>query len=672
MSELNVCRICLRTRSKSYECNRFQLKNYYEEILGSKVFTTDGLPQTFCVECATMLHKYHKFKEKCHIGLKLLTDILHNEPITYNAVCKVKKQCKTLHSTLEIVTVYTNRVRTYFVKENRHTNKNNLKKIIDDELSNDVDWNDPDIDPVGEVYDSPDCNNTHKVTDESVMEVEDNKQTDIIHENLDLQPIYNPNVVFIDDKVEVRCNDISKDINIENKEDIISKDNRKKKKKGRKKKEKEVKIKKCRDIRKNTKISVTMSKKQDSFKATNKKMNILEGKNWKKISLSEDEAQKEFNARSEDRKYIAAAFKCTDCYKGFSKEEMLNRHRQLRHNKSDRFECRFCHMHFSMDCYLRKHMRQHYTKYECQRCQRICPLETTALLHEEFHTGDVKKCAHCNKEFRHLSTYYTHLRTHRSEHVCTLCGVSFVSMAGLHMHKKVKHVNNEVEHSEDEANQQEVNTYCERCDIRFETRKAYEEHLSHSVLHVDNAEEPDLDEEVTDVTCKTKYRKPMRMKTKPTTCRQCGKHFETQAACLKHHLAEHPRTAFTTDRYVCEICGVSLAPGSIAAHQNRHTRRKLYPCDICGRTFNVSVVLKRHMLVHTGERPISCNLCDKRFTRTQSMKLHYRTYHLKQPYPKRNKRKKKEDHPEASDSDLMYLLDASLTRSTHKNTQSLH
>ncbi|KAM3958154.1 uncharacterized protein ACR2FA_007793 [Aphomia sociella] len=611
MSELNICRICLRTQAKSYNLDQFQLKSYYEEITGSKI-KSDDLPQTFCYECATILHKYHKFKEKCYIGLNVLKEILHKGPVY------------SIH-------------------------------------------NDPDFDPVAN--DTFEQDIKEKPNDDIL---ERTNKKDIMIEKIDEQSVYNPTVVFIDDKEEILSSDSSNNLCIVEEEEIEIKDNHRKRKKGRKKKEIEVKNKKSRKSRKNTKISIPLSKKKDSFKATNKKLNILEGKNWKKISLSEDEAQKEFKGRSEDRKYIAAAFKCTDCYKGFSKEEMLNRHRQLRHNESDRFECRFCHMRFSMDCYLRKHMRQHYTKYECQRCQRICPLESTALLHEEFHSGDVKKCAHCNKEFRHLSTYYTHLRTHRSEHVCTLCGVSFVSMAGLHMHKKVKHVNNEIERSEDETCHEEVNTYCERCDIRFETRKAYEEHLSHSVLHVDNAEELDVNQEITDATRKAKYRKPMRAKTKPTTCRQCGKHFETQAACLKHHLAEHPRTAFTTDRYVCEVCGVSLAPGSIAAHQNRHTRRKLYPCEVCGRTFNVSVVLKRHMLVHTGERPIACNLCDKRFTRTQSMKLHYRTFHLKQPYPKRNRRKKKDEQPETSDPDLMFLLDSSVTTgSTHKNNSKL-
>ncbi|XP_026318322.1 zinc finger protein 596-like isoform X2 [Hyposmocoma kahamanoa] len=136
-------------------------------------------------------------------------------------------------------------------------------------------------------------------------------------------------------------------------------------------------------------------------------------------------------------------------------------------------------------------------------------------------------------------------------------------------------------------------------------------------------------------------RKKKRTHRKPTTCHQCGEHFDTQAACMKHHLTMHPRTSFCPpqERHICEICGASLAPGSVATHINMHTRAKVHTCETCGRAFHSSVGLKRHMVTHTGEKPFACSLCDKRFTQSNSMKLHYKTFHLKQPYPKRRKNK---------------------------------
>ncbi|XP_039745402.1 uncharacterized protein LOC120623430 isoform X2 [Pararge aegeria] len=80
MSELKICRICLRTEAKVYNYDQFQLKSYYEEVLALKVSETDELPHYFCFECATLLHKFHKFKEKCYSGQKALKDMLSKGP----------------------------------------------------------------------------------------------------------------------------------------------------------------------------------------------------------------------------------------------------------------------------------------------------------------------------------------------------------------------------------------------------------------------------------------------------------------------------------------------------------------------------------------------------------------------------------------------------------------
>ncbi|KPJ21324.1 Zinc finger protein 439 [Papilio machaon] len=134
-------------------------------------------------------------------------------------------------------------------------------------------------------------------------------------------------------------------------------------------------------------------------------------------------------------------------------------------------------------------------------------------------------------------------------------------------------------------------------------------------------------------------RKLKRKRRKPTTCYQCGLQFESQSACLRHHQAQHPRTSFFPPhlRHICEICGASLAPGSVSTHQNLHSRERVHGCHHCGKDFYSRVALKRHQVTHTGEKPFPCPQpqCEKRFTQSNSMKLHYRTYHLKHPYPKR-------------------------------------
>lgn len=41
MSDLKICRVCLRTEAKVYNYNKYQLKYYYEEVMALKVSFID-------------------------------------------------------------------------------------------------------------------------------------------------------------------------------------------------------------------------------------------------------------------------------------------------------------------------------------------------------------------------------------------------------------------------------------------------------------------------------------------------------------------------------------------------------------------------------------------------------------------------------------------------------
>lgn len=85
----------------------------------------------------------------------------------------------------------------------------------------------------------------------------------------------------------------------------------------------------------NIKTENLNTKKSKTIELSNLKEfgKYLSEENWKKVILAEEEAVKEFRAKAEDPKYLDAAYKCSDCFKGFSKKDMLNRHVQLRHSE---------------------------------------------------------------------------------------------------------------------------------------------------------------------------------------------------------------------------------------------------------------------------------------------------------------------------------------------------
>lgn len=72
---------------------------------------------------------------------------------------------------------------------------------------------------------------------------------------------------------------------------------------------------------------------EGEVQTTVKRGKCLSDSNWHKYTLTEEDAVKEFCARAQSSGYLRAGYKCTDCYKGFSQEEMLIRHLHLRHDQ---------------------------------------------------------------------------------------------------------------------------------------------------------------------------------------------------------------------------------------------------------------------------------------------------------------------------------------------------
>uniref|UniRef100_A0A671K2R4 Zgc:171929 n=1 Tax=Sinocyclocheilus anshuiensis TaxID=1608454 RepID=A0A671K2R4_9TELE len=72
-----------------------------------------------------------------------------------------------------------------------------------------------------------------------------------------------------------------------------------------------------------------------------------------------------------------------------------------------------------------------------------------------------------------------------------------------------------------------------------------------------------------------------------------------------------------------------------------HSMIKRHPCRFCGKGFNDTFDLKRHMRTHTGIRPYRCDLCEKAFTQRCSLESHLRKIHgVRQQYAYRQRRSK--------------------------------
>nr|XP_019934285.1 PREDICTED: zinc finger and SCAN domain-containing protein 2-like isoform X1 [Paralichthys olivaceus] len=120
----------------------------------------------------------------------------------------------------------------------------------------------------------------------------------------------------------------------------------------------------------------------------------------------------------------------------------------------------------------------------------------------------------------------------------------------------------------------------------------------------------------------------------------------------------HVRTSHTIGNiYACKLCGQSFhLPSLLRRHSGqcqqklqqrcppptagrKRARLQLYPpgcspfrCTECNRDFNRLENLKTHLRIHTGERPYTCSVCSKCFRHSGALTRHFRIHTGEKPY----------------------------------------
>uniref|UniRef100_A0A8D0L971 Zinc finger and BTB domain containing 12 n=1 Tax=Sphenodon punctatus TaxID=8508 RepID=A0A8D0L971_SPHPU len=106
-------------------------------------------------------------------------------------------------------------------------------------------------------------------------------------------------------------------------------------------------------------------------------------------------------------------------------------------------------------------------------------------------------------------------------------------------------------------------------------------------------------------------------------CSKCEEAFQGVEKLVFHMRAQH----FI---FMCPRCGKQFNHSSnLNRHMNVHRGVKSHACAVCGKCFTQKSTLHDHMNLHSGQRPYRCSYCDVRFAHKPAIRRHLKEQHGK-------------------------------------------
>lgn len=250
----------------------------------------------------------------------------------------------------------------------------------------------------------------------------------------------------------------------------------------------------------------------------------------------------------------------------------------------------------------------------------------------EIGSKKVLKCPKCEKTFDRTGKYESHTRVHTGEKPfeCELCHQRYSTKSNLTVHRK-KHSNDAKFHIKEHK--------CLFCGKLHASRKTLAKHTKR--FHPDGVEEFIVRKKrrsegwTCEICNKSFTRRPhlnehmiLHSQDKPFKCNYCEEYFRSRFARLKHqeklHLGPFP----------CDICGRQFNDtGNLKRHlECTHGGKRKWMCFICGKSVRERTTLKEHMRIHSGEKPHLCSICGQNFRHGSSYRLHLRVHHEDKRY----------------------------------------
>lgn len=258
--------------------------------------------------------------------------------------------------------------------------------------------------------------------------------------------------------------------------------------------------------------------------------------------------------------------------------------------------------------------------HKCEKCGKTFKLQRILKEHMFLHGEPRYECTYksdgCERKFHlkaNLKAHIDVIHLKKKNIPCEICGKLFYNHT---------HLRNHMEHHNTEKH------ICEHCSSSFSCTKSLRDHIKFKHTSVENLPNCSI--------CNKTYSTPQNLKNhfarvhlqeRKYVCSECGRQFYEKAELDIHTSVHNPKD----QNIECDICKLMFKNNKTLYYHKKRSHDpegKKHVCYVCGKCFNDSHFLNRHMESHQGKLCL-CKQCGKGFASEHKVKVHIQKVHEK-------------------------------------------